>query len=153
MAFCNQLASSLSAKAFLRIRYFETRLKQTHIIASVITGREDFMEATASTVPFLVPLIASLYRMAWMVEARDPYTGGHLWRVSQFSRLLAEDLDLPSGEVARITLGGFLHDLGKIGVPDVILNKPGRLDEHEYAVIKPILMSVPDSLPGTLWPI
>lgn len=84
----------------------------------------------------VVPLIASLYRMAWLVEARDPYTGGHLWRVSQFSRLLAEDLALPNSDVARITLGGFLHDLGKIGVPDAILNKPGKLDDDEYAVIK-----------------
>jgi hypothetical protein len=74
--------------------------------------------------------------MAWFVEARDPYTGGHLWRVSEYSRLLAEDLGLPSDEVARITLGGFLHDLGKIGVPDAILNKPGKLVDAEYAVIK-----------------
>lgn len=82
------------------------------------------------------PLLLSLYVMASVVEARDPYTGGHLWRVSQFSRLLAEDLCLPAGEVARITLGGFLHDLGKVGVPDAILNKPDKLTDEEYAVIK-----------------
>ncbi|SMC23529.1 HD domain-containing protein [Andreprevotia lacus DSM 23236] len=81
-------------------------------------------------------LLNSLYTMAAMVEARDAYTGGHLWRVSQFSRLLAQDMALPDAEVARITLGGFLHDLGKIGVPDAILNKPGKLTDEEYAVIK-----------------
>lgn len=81
-------------------------------------------------------LLTSLLVMAWMVEARDPYTGGHLWRVSQFSRLLAKDSGLPETDVARITIGGFLHDLGKIGVPDHILGKKDRLTETEYAVIK-----------------
>ena len=81
-------------------------------------------------------LLKSLYVMASMVEARDPYTGGHLWRVSQFSRILATDSGLPDTDVARIALGGFLHDLGKIGVPDAILNKADRLSDEEYAVIK-----------------
>jgi hypothetical protein len=84
----------------------------------------------------LAPFIENLYRMAWIVEARDPYTGGHLWRVSQYSRLLAQDLELQADEVAQIELGGFLHDLGKVGIPDAVLNKPGPLDEHEYALIK-----------------
>lgn len=81
-------------------------------------------------------LLKSLYVMASLVEARDPYTGGHLWRVSQFSRLLAEDAGLPDSDVARISLSGFLHDLGKIGVPDAILNKPDRLTDAEYEIIK-----------------
>lgn len=81
-------------------------------------------------------LLKSLFVMASMVEARDPYTGGHLWRVSQFSRILAEDGGLSPNAVARIALGGFLHDLGKIGVPDAILNKPEKLTKEEYEVIK-----------------
>ena len=81
-------------------------------------------------------LLKSLFVMASMVEARDPYTGGHLWRVSQFSRILAEDGGLPANKVSRIALGGFLHDLGKISVPDAILNKPDKLTAEEYEVIK-----------------
>lgn len=81
-------------------------------------------------------LLASLFVMAWFVEARDPYTGGHLWRVSRYARLLAEAAGLDHAEAARISLGGFLHDLGKIGVPDAILRKTGRLSDEEYAVIK-----------------
>ena len=81
-------------------------------------------------------LLNSLFIMASMVEARDPYTGGHLWRVSQFSRALAEHGGLPPNQVARISLGGFLHDLGKIAVPDAILNKPDKLTDDEYDVIK-----------------
>lgn len=81
-------------------------------------------------------LLASLLTMAWFVEARDPYTGGHLWRVSRYARLLAESAGFSDADAARIGLGGFLHDLGKVGVPDAILRKPDRLTEDEYAVIK-----------------
>ena len=81
-------------------------------------------------------LLKSLYVMAMMVEARDAYTGGHLWRVSQFARLVAERMQLPADEVARVELGGFLHDLGKVGIPDAVLNKRDRLSDEEYAVIK-----------------
>ncbi len=83
-----------------------------------------------------IDLLKSLYAMAMMVEARDAYTGGHLWRVSRFAGLLAEDLGLPVAEVRKIMLGGFLHDLGKVGVPDAILNKRDRLSDEEYAIIK-----------------
>ena len=68
-------------------------------------------------------LLASLLTMAWFVEARDPYTGGHLWRVSRYARLLAEQQAFSEADAARIGLGGFLHDLGKIGIPDAILRK------------------------------
>lgn len=81
-------------------------------------------------------LLTTLLVMAWMVEARDPYTGGHLWRVSRLSHLLAVDAGLPAADVARIAVGGFLHDLGKISIPDHILGKRDRLTDDEYAVIK-----------------
>lgn len=81
-------------------------------------------------------LLASLLTMAWFVEARDPYTGGHLWRVSRYAWLLAESAGFSNADCARISLGGFLHDLGKVGVPDAILRKPDRLTDEEYAVIK-----------------
>lgn len=81
------------------------------------------------------PLLASLMTMAWFVEARDPYTGGHLWRVSKYAQQLAEKTGLGTIESARISLGGFLHDIGKIGIPDAILRKPGKLTDEEYALI------------------
>lgn len=81
-------------------------------------------------------LLRSLFMVASIVEARDPYTGGHLWRVSQFSRLLATDCGLPRPVVARVSLGGFLHDVGKVGVPDAVLTKRGRLTEEELAVMR-----------------
>ncbi len=84
----------------------------------------------------LEDLLSSLLVLAWMVEARDPYTGGHLWRVSRMSQALAENVGLGEAQVARVAIGGFLHDLGKIGVPDAILRKPDRLNDEEYEVIK-----------------
>lgn len=81
-------------------------------------------------------LLKSLYGLSMIVEARDPYTGGHLWRVSQFSRLLAEASGLSPRATALAELGGFLHDLGKVGVPDSILGKPGKLDAAEFDVIR-----------------
>ncbi len=80
--------------------------------------------------------IRNLLVLALVVEARDPYTGGHLWRVSRYSRMLSEDGGLSPLEVARISFGGFLHDLGKIAIPDAILKKPAPLTEEEFAVIK-----------------
>ncbi len=81
-------------------------------------------------------LLKSLFVMAEVVEARDPYTGGHLWRVSQLSLILAQDAGLAPAAAARVALGGFLHDLGKIGIPDAILNKPGFLTDDEYEIVK-----------------
>lgn len=93
------------------------------------------LETEESLRPFEA-ILESLLAMAWIVEARDPYTGGHLWRVSQYARLLAADLGLSDRNVARITVGAFLHDLGKIGIPDAILKKPDRLTDAEYEIIK-----------------
>lgn len=95
-----------------------------------------FGQSASDQMNYKEDLLSSLLVMAWVVEARDPYTGGHLWRVSRMSRLLAADMKLPAADISRITIGGFLHDLGKVGVPDQILNKRGPLSDDEYEVIK-----------------
>ncbi len=81
-------------------------------------------------------VLASLLALAWVVEARDPYTGGHLWRVSRYAALLCEQAGLTPQQGARIAIGGFLHDLGKIGVADAILRKPGKLTDDEFAIVR-----------------
>lgn len=80
--------------------------------------------------------LVSLFSLAWVVEARDPYTGGHLWRVSRYSRLVANHLELRPTQINRVALGGFLHDLGKIGVPDSVLLKTSHLTDDEYAIVR-----------------
>ena len=82
------------------------------------------------------PLLKSLALMTSVIEARDAYTGGHLWRVSQYCQLLAEAAGLPAEMVFLSRLGGFLHDIGKISIPDVILGKRGKLTQPEYEVVK-----------------
>lgn len=74
--------------------------------------------------------------MAWVVEARDPYTGGHLWRVSRYAALLCERAGTSRTVCAGVSIGAFLHDLGKVGIPDAVLRKPSALDDEERAVIQ-----------------
>jgi HD-GYP domain-containing protein (c-di-GMP phosphodiesterase class II) len=81
-------------------------------------------------------LLKSLLIMGSVVEARDAYTGGHLWRVAQYARLLSQKIGLSQNDTILAGIGGFLHDVGKVGVPDDILRKPGPLDDQEYEIIK-----------------
>jgi len=74
--------------------------------------------------------------MANTIEMRDPYTGNHTMRVTLYSKLLAEQLDLSPEKKQLIEIGTPLHDLGKIGIDDAILRKPGRLTPSEFDVIK-----------------
>jgi putative nucleotidyltransferase with HDIG domain len=71
--------------------------------------------------------------LAQAVELRDDYTGGHTQRVTRYATLLAQKLELPEEEIELVRMGGPLHDIGKIGIDDAILRKPGRLTTDEYA--------------------
>ncbi len=70
------------------------------------------------------------------IEARDPYTKGHSERVARFAKAIAEELNWDKNEIELIDWGGILHDVGKIGVYDSILNKQGKLTDSEYDDIK-----------------
>ena len=70
------------------------------------------------------------------IDAKDPYTCGHSDRVARVSVRLAEELGCPQKQVETIYLSGLLHDVGKIGVDDNVLRKPGKLTEAEYEHIK-----------------
>ena len=74
--------------------------------------------------------------LANALDARDRYTAGHSWRVSQLSCLVAAAMNLPHEDIERVRIGALLHDMGKIGVPDEVLQKPGRLTEEEFAMVK-----------------
>ena len=69
-------------------------------------------------------------------EYRSQETGDHIQRVAEISFMLAKFLGLPEEEVERIRLAAPMHDLGKVGIPDAILNKPGRFTDDEYTVMK-----------------
>ena len=70
------------------------------------------------------------------IDAKDSYTCGHSDRVARYAKRIATRLGLDSQECERIYMAGLLHDVGKIGVPDSILGKPGPLTAEEFAVVK-----------------
>jgi putative nucleotidyltransferase with HDIG domain len=70
------------------------------------------------------------------IDAKDPYTEGHSQRVSDFSVALAQELGLSAEKVHQIRIGALLHDVGKIGVPDIILTKPDHLTDEEWEKMK-----------------
>ena len=77
-----------------------------------------------------------LFTLAAAVEAKDPYTEGHLRRLEKFAGETAAALGLSHRQTTIIRYGALLHDIGKIGVPDAILNKPGPLTPEEVEIIQ-----------------
>jgi HD-GYP domain-containing protein (c-di-GMP phosphodiesterase class II) len=74
--------------------------------------------------------------LATAIETRDPYTGGHVERVAVFSVAIGRELGWKEEALGTLELGALLHDVGKIGVEDRILRKPGQLDPEEWAQMK-----------------
>jgi diguanylate cyclase (GGDEF)-like protein/putative nucleotidyltransferase with HDIG domain len=80
--------------------------------------------------------VSIIYALAATVDAKDHYTYGHSKKVSQYAVTMAETMGLPTQKVATIRAAGLLHDIGKIAVPDSILNKAGPLTDEEWEPIK-----------------
>ncbi len=78
----------------------------------------------------------SLRTFAKTIDAKDPYTNGHSTRVAEYSREIARRMGLSEDEQERIYFIALMHDIGKIGIPDHILNKPGALTEQERRIIQ-----------------
>jgi response regulator RpfG family c-di-GMP phosphodiesterase len=79
--------------------------------------------------------LASMQSLADALEVKDPYTRGHSVRVSRYSTAIGRALGLDDDALRELELGGHLHDIGKIGVRESVLNKPGPLSDEEYAHI------------------
>ncbi len=80
--------------------------------------------------------LGAVRALAAALDARDPYTAGHSERVSRFAVAMGEEMKLDSEAIETLRLGGLLHDIGKIGVPDEVLRKPGVLSAAEFEAIK-----------------
>ncbi len=82
---------------------------------------------------FVINVVRSL---VYTIEAKDVYTRGHSERVSRYSMLIADHLQMGEEEKHVLTWSSILHDIGKIGIPEALLNKPDRLTDEEFEVIK-----------------
>jgi response regulator RpfG family c-di-GMP phosphodiesterase len=100
---------------------------------------EEKVAAQASRLEEL--FLAGVQALAEALELKDPYTRGHSVRVSQYSSIIARTLLLDDEIVRQIELGGHVHDIGKIGVREAVLNKTGRLtdEEYEHIMIHPLV--------------
>ena len=81
-------------------------------------------------------LISIVRALVSTIEAKDPYTRGHSERVAEYARIISRQLGQSKNAESRIHFAGLLHDIGKIGIPDAILQKSGPLTDEEYATIK-----------------
>ena len=85
---------------------------------------------------FREQVLAMASTLVSLVDLRDCYTGGHSTRVAEYSHRIAVELGMNDAETETLLLAASLHDVGKIGVPDQILLKQGRLTEDEFEYIK-----------------
>jgi putative two-component system response regulator len=77
-----------------------------------------------------------IFMLALTIEARDPYTDGHCQRLAAYATAVGEHLGLRAEDLTALKRGAYLHDIGKIGVPDAVLLKPGRLTPTEFDQMK-----------------
>jgi putative nucleotidyltransferase with HDIG domain len=80
--------------------------------------------------------IGSIRMLAAAIDEKDPYTRGHSGRVAKYSVIIAEELGLDAAEIEKLRVSALLHDVGKIGVDDRVLKKPGSLTEEEFGLMK-----------------
>jgi HD-GYP domain-containing protein (c-di-GMP phosphodiesterase class II) len=81
-------------------------------------------------------LIGVVQALTTAIDAKDPYTEGHSQRVSDYALAIARELSISSETINHLRIAGLLHDVGKIGVPDLVLQKPGRLDDKEMVEMR-----------------
>ena len=80
--------------------------------------------------------LSSIRAIVEAVDAKDPYTRGHSARVVEYSLMVGESLELSKDEIKKLEVSAILHDVGKIGIPDRILGKPGKLTFEEFTYMK-----------------
>lgn len=127
-----------------------------HLVTGINAGADDFITKPFVKEELAVRLLAGerilnfetrdivIFSMAKLAEARDPETGNHLERIRHYSRTIAETLvqlkkytkEIDQLFIDNIFLTSPLHDIGKIGIPDFVLLKPGRFDDKEFGIMK-----------------
>ncbi len=131
------------------------------LLGATATNMAIFLENAALYDDLSTMFLGTLEALTASIDAKDTYTSGHSLRVAHLTRLLARKVGLDERMVDRMHIAGLVHDIGKIGVPETVLTKPGKLTEEEFAWIRRhpeighrILKDIPqlhDILPGVLY--
>jgi two-component system, cell cycle response regulator len=98
--------------------------------------RESYIQGLQRAEELKQNYVATVLTLASAVEAKDDYTGGHIHRVHDLGLLLARAVVPREADDPHLAYGFLLHDIGKLAVPDAVLNKPGKLDDQEWALMR-----------------
>ena len=120
---------SRTSVAALRASHHELEAANEQLRVA-LTENEKLLERTKRA------YLSTITSLARTIEAKDPYTGGHTERVAEYALMLARELGFAEEDLHPVEVGAVIHDIGKIGIPDRILLKPGRLDTDEFAEMR-----------------
>lgn len=101
--------------------------------AELAEANQQVMDGKASIEQMNQELLLTLSRI---IDARDPFVSGHASKVAEYARAIAQHLQLSESQIDAVYQAGLLHDIGKIGIPERILLKPGSLTDEEYEIVK-----------------
>jgi putative two-component system response regulator len=151
LTICRQLKASPET-ALTPVLIMTGRAEEQGVLEALQAGADDFLAKplrigevlarvasaarTKRHVDGLDNAAASILMLAATIEARDPYTNGHCQRLAEHSTALGERIGLDADDLIALRHGGYLHDLGKIALPDSVLFKPGPLSAEEFALVK-----------------
>lgn len=109
----------------------QSKLQRRETLLDVVV-KERTKELEESYAKLKIANRQALFGLAEAIEAKDPYTKGHCGRVAAYSLVLAREAGYPTDGLETLEFGAFLHDIGKIGIRDAVLLKPGPLDDAEW---------------------
>ena len=117
---------------YQRLKQFTESLASTEVVSptSVMAEKPEGPQALPQAV------LDTVTSLAFAIDAKDHYTQGHSQKVSAYAALIAEALNMNDAEVEEVRLGAVLHDIGKVGIPEQILNKSGPLNPEEWDMMK-----------------
>lgn len=128
-----QLLNTVSRALENRRLKVENRTYQTNL-ESLVKARTDQLQSTLRDLERSYDI--TLQALGDALDLKDRETEGHSRRVTAYTMAIARAMGLPGEDVATIARGAFLHDIGKMAIPDKILNKPGKLDPHETLIMR-----------------
>lgn len=142
--YCSTMAAPLKIKTNIfgvlvlfindKARYFIK--KDLYYINFLLSKASSLVENQVLYENIFENLFSTLYALVKIIEAKDPYTKEHSHRVSLYAKSIGNTAGFSQDDIDKLNICGLLHDIGKIGTPDSILLKPGKLSVEEYDIIK-----------------